>query len=313
MSSLVRSDMPSLADYGIDAEAYRKLRSSAERVASVVRLPLRHTNWSGTLGNWQGAGIGSSIDFQDHRQYMPGDDPRYINWQAFARTGSYSMKLYREEVSPKMDLVLDVSVSMFLDQDKARRTIELFHFLVASARAAGTLLRCYQCSTHAVEPISLDALDAGSWQLADGRDLEAVDVRAPASAPLFQNVPWRVNAMRVVLSDLLFPVDADGLLRGMQSGRGGLLLFSPWSYAEAEPDWSGNVELEDCERGAKRDLRFTAKDLEIYRQRYRQHFSLWQQLLVKRGGRFARIAASSDLQDEIMKEPLEAGLVELWN
>ncbi|MFN9663179.1 MAG: DUF58 domain-containing protein, partial [Akkermansiaceae bacterium] len=26
------------------------------------------------------------MDFQDHRSYSPGDDPRHINWQAYART-----------------------------------------------------------------------------------------------------------------------------------------------------------------------------------------------------------------------------------
>ena len=75
--------------------------------------------WSGTAGNVLGRGTGSSIDFQDHRQYVPGDDPRHINWQAYARTGHYSMKLYREEVTPRIDLVYDVSGSMFLDTAKA--------------------------------------------------------------------------------------------------------------------------------------------------------------------------------------------------
>ncbi|MEJ6642028.1 MAG: DUF58 domain-containing protein [Akkermansiaceae bacterium] len=40
--------------------------------------------------------MGSALYFQDHRAYSPGDDPRHINWQAYARTGQYTMKLYRE-------------------------------------------------------------------------------------------------------------------------------------------------------------------------------------------------------------------------
>ena len=50
---------------------------------------------------FSGSGTGSSLDFQDHRAYSPGDDPRHINWQAYARTGSYTMKLFREEVRPQ--------------------------------------------------------------------------------------------------------------------------------------------------------------------------------------------------------------------
>ena len=58
--------------------------------ASVARLPLRAGMWSGVAGSVLGQGTGSSIDFQDQRQYMPGDDPRHINWQAYARTGNYT-------------------------------------------------------------------------------------------------------------------------------------------------------------------------------------------------------------------------------
>lgn len=312
MSADRESAATSFDAYGIDADLHQEIRAKAKHVAEFVRLPLRHTNWSGALGNWQGAGIGSSIDFQDHRQYLPGDDPRYINWQAYARTGSYTMKLYREEVSPKIDLVLDVSASMFLGVEKARRSLELFYFIVASARAAGTMLRCFQASADKVEMIPFEALDANQWQLldgsvGDGKSQEAVSMRQ------FHRVPWRLNAMRVVLSDLLFPSNPDGLLSGLQVGRGGLLLFCPWSQFEAEPAWNDNVQLEDCERHLKRELRFTKKEMEIYRRRYRQHFSLWQQALAKRGYHFARVAAHGSLQEAILKEPLEAGMVELWN
>ena len=79
-----------------------------------VTLPLREHVWKGQSGEFVGAGTGSSMDFQDHRNYIPGDDPRHINWQAYARSGNYTMKQYREEVRPTIDLILDISPSMFL-------------------------------------------------------------------------------------------------------------------------------------------------------------------------------------------------------
>ena len=68
------------------------------------------------------------MDFQDHRSYSPGDDPRHINWQAYARTGSYTLKLFREEIRPIVDLVLDVSPSMFFTPEKDKRSTELSRF-----------------------------------------------------------------------------------------------------------------------------------------------------------------------------------------
>src|ERR1700761_9106351 len=121
----------------IDPEKSRQILRRMGAVAEHLRLPFRSRSWRGQAGNWLGAGTGSSIDFQDHRPYLPGDDPRYIDWRAYARTGQYIMKLYREEVSPLLDLVLDVSASMALGERKRRRALELFAFCAQSARRSG--------------------------------------------------------------------------------------------------------------------------------------------------------------------------------
>ena len=109
-------------------EALKDAYSRSSTCASRLRLPLRSKVWRGGSGDFSGAGTGSSMDFQDHRNYAPGDDPRHINWQAYARTGQYTMKLYREEVRPVVDLICDVSPSMFLDETKSARTAELLSF-----------------------------------------------------------------------------------------------------------------------------------------------------------------------------------------
>ena len=103
------------------AEELTRYHATALAAAGRLRLPLRSRVWKGQAGEFQGAGVGSSLDFQDHRTYVPGDDPRHINWQAYARTGQYTMKLYREEVRPVVDVVLDASESMFFDPQKAQR------------------------------------------------------------------------------------------------------------------------------------------------------------------------------------------------
>ncbi len=76
----------------------QRCHTNALAAAGRVRLPLRSRVWRGQAGEFTGGGTGSSMDFQDHRAYSPGDDPRHINWQAYARTGCYTMKLFREAV-----------------------------------------------------------------------------------------------------------------------------------------------------------------------------------------------------------------------
>src|SRR5678815_4777076 len=87
----------------------RECHVRARGWAALFRLPLRQRVWRGGSGVFMGRGTGASLDFQDHRAYAPGDDPRHINWQAYARTGQYSMKLFREEGRALIDIVLDVS------------------------------------------------------------------------------------------------------------------------------------------------------------------------------------------------------------
>src|SRR3954469_25616572 len=70
---------------------------------------------SGQVGSRLGRRAGSSIDFQDYREYQPGDDLRFIDWGIYARTDRLSIKLFREEVTPHLDLVLDGSHSMNLE------------------------------------------------------------------------------------------------------------------------------------------------------------------------------------------------------
>lgn len=295
---------------GVSSTERLQLQSDAEHVASFIRLPFRNMTWRGASGAWQGAGVGSSVDFQDHRQYLPGDDPRYINWQAYARTGNYTMKLYREEVSPQLDLVLDVSSSMFVNTQKSHRVVELFHFLVSSAQRAGASLACFQVRPEGVRSIELEAIQTGQWDLYDGVD----DADAShGEVPAYSTVPWRNHALKIIVSDLLYEGAPEVILSEIASTSARALLFCPWCDEEQDPDWLGNVELRNCETQAKRELRMTDRELHIYQQRYRQHFLLWQEACAKRGFGFARVDASTKLQDALLKEPLSGGLVELWN
>src|SRR5277367_3359691 len=102
----------------LDSDRFSLRKREVAQLAEKLRLPFQSRSWRGSSGSWQGRNQGSSIDFQDHRAYMPGDDPRHIDWQAYARTNNYTMKLFREEVSPRLDVALDVSRSMALTPEK---------------------------------------------------------------------------------------------------------------------------------------------------------------------------------------------------
>jgi uncharacterized protein (DUF58 family) len=55
---------------------------------------------------------GFSVEFTEHRQYMPGDEIKHIDWKAYAKTDRYYIKQFEEETNLKSYILLDASASM---------------------------------------------------------------------------------------------------------------------------------------------------------------------------------------------------------
>ena len=55
---------------------------------------------------------GRSVEFEDYRQYVPGDDLRHIDWNVFARLDKFFIKVFQEEQDLALHVVLDASASM---------------------------------------------------------------------------------------------------------------------------------------------------------------------------------------------------------
>ena len=55
---------------------------------------------------------GFSVEFAQHREYVPGDDIKHVDWKVYARTGRFFLKQYEEETNLICWLLLDVSESM---------------------------------------------------------------------------------------------------------------------------------------------------------------------------------------------------------
>lgn len=271
--------------------------------AEVARLPLRSHRWSGAGGALLGHGTGNSLDFQDQRAYMPGDDPRHINWQAYARTGHYTMKLFRQEVSPKVDLLLDVSSSMFLNEAKERRVWETAYWCVESALHLGASLRVLTLNGENWKEVPVDQVLGCDWRLDE-------PARGPSRMPVLSQLPLRPGSLRVLVSDLLYPGNPDQALVPLTASRGRGLLLAVFSGDEAAPDWDGNIEFEDCESASVEKRLVAAATLERYRQAYARHFSLWREPCLRLGVPMARIAAEPEFLTALRAEGVAAGAVE---
>jgi uncharacterized protein (DUF58 family) len=77
-----------------------------------VELVAKHAVEGFLQGTHRSRHKGFSIEFAEHRQYVPGDDLRYLDWQVYARTDNYYIIQYEAETNCRIYVMLDVSNSM---------------------------------------------------------------------------------------------------------------------------------------------------------------------------------------------------------
>ena len=82
--------------------------------------------------------FGASIDFAEHRGYVPGDDIRRVDWRLYARTDRYYVKQYEADTNTNFTILLDISKSMSFTSGDGRPSSNTGRI---SARASPTWRR----------------------------------------------------------------------------------------------------------------------------------------------------------------------------
>lgn len=83
-------------------------------IARLARLEFsaRQPMLGSVTGLHRSAARGSSVEFAEYRKYVPGDDPRFIDWRVFGRTDRFYMKEFEADTNLRCYLVVDTSASM---------------------------------------------------------------------------------------------------------------------------------------------------------------------------------------------------------
>lgn len=94
-----------------------------------LSLAMRGRVQGGAGGSRRSRQTGSSAEFSDYREYIPGDDIRRLDWNALARFDRLFLKLYMEEQESCVTVMLDESASMEAKWDSARAAAEAVGYL----------------------------------------------------------------------------------------------------------------------------------------------------------------------------------------
>jgi uncharacterized protein (DUF58 family) len=93
---------------------------------------------------------GFSVQFSEHRKYVPGDDPKDLDWNIYAKTDRYYIKKFEAETNLTGYLVMDLSASMAYTY---RQELTKFEYAICLAAALGYLM------IHQQDPVGLVTFD----------------------------------------------------------------------------------------------------------------------------------------------------------
>ncbi len=154
---------------------------------------------------------GYSVEFAEHREYVPGDDLRHLDWKLLARTERYYIKQYEQETHLRCHLLLDVSESMRFGTGPmtkfeygATAAASLAYLLLKQRDGVG--LRLFDDELRATVPVSSNFQNIGNMinTLEPTRPTRKTDMAGPLGAFAEQS---GLRAMVVLVSDLFAPLE----------------------------------------------------------------------------------------------------------
>jgi uncharacterized protein (DUF58 family) len=196
---------------------------------------------------------GFSVEFSEHRKYVPGDDLKDLDWNVFAKTDKYYLKKFEAETNVTGYLVMDLSASMAYTY---RQELTKFEYAICLAAALGYLM------VHQQDPVGLVAFDTQirtclpprSKRTQLGTILSVLANLRPTGQTDVAGCLHRLAAMIrskslvMVFSDLLTePEPVIEALHHLRHRGNEVILFHILDEAEVHFPFDGLIEFEDVE------------------------------------------------------------------
>jgi uncharacterized protein (DUF58 family) len=282
---------------------------------------------SSARGERRSRARGQSVEFADYRNYVHGDDFRYLDWNLYGRLERLFLKLYEEERELPVRIFLDASESMTFGEPRK------FHFARQVAAAVGYVALS---GFDRVSVIPFPDLANGANTEPGARIAELAargalrSVRGKRSAiQFFQNLgaltaggtanlnealrrgalEARQAGVAVVLSDFLDPAGYESGLNAL-IGRGFQVdLVQILAPDELSPGNFGDLRLVDSETGASQEVTFGRFRLKAYRQTVQNFMQRLREFCQPRGINFFTASSNTDLQELLLTQLRRA---EVW-
>ncbi len=195
---------------------------------------------------------GFSVEFSQHRPYLPGDSLRFVDWKVYGRTDRYYIKQYEQETNLRAHILLDISKSMQFGSGAmtkfqyASALASAFAYLLIRQKDAAGLMLFDDKIRKTLPPRSvgsyLSQIYAEIEQAAPGKDTEISVVLHEAAQQIHR------RGLVIIISDLMDdPAEVLKGLRHFSYDQHEVLVFHLIDPQERELAFSGEIIFEDLE------------------------------------------------------------------
>ena len=195
---------------------------------------------------------GFSVEFEEHREYSPGDEIRRIDWKALGKFDRYFIKEYEDETNLRAYLLLDASASMNYASDGITKfdygctlAASLAYLILKQQDAAGVVTFSDHIESFVPPRAKRDYLT---------QILGALEKRGPGGetnvGKILEDIAGQVKrrGLIVLVSDLLD--ESEAILKGLRQFRfrgNDVIVFHLLDQAELDLPFDGNILFEDLE------------------------------------------------------------------
>ncbi|MFV1968107.1 MAG: DUF58 domain-containing protein [Pirellulaceae bacterium] len=254
---------------------------------------------------------GQSVEFADYRNYVPGDDVRFIDWNLYARLDRLFLKLFLEEEDLHFYALIDASTSMDFG------TPSKMHFAKQLAASLGFIGLC-RADRVKVEPLGASRTAPGPvlrgrrnlWRMLDY--LDGVEPGINISlADAVKEFCLRNSGqgILVLISDLMDKSGYETALRFLLTQQLDVYVIHVLSPEELEPDLRGDLKLVDCEDADIAEITASRPLLNRYQQTLASFVTGVREFCTRRGMTYVMTSSETPIEQMVTNYLRQRGLV----
>ncbi|MFO0973005.1 MAG: DUF58 domain-containing protein [Phycisphaerae bacterium] len=254
---------------------------------------------------------GESVEFADYRNYVVGDDLRFLDWNLYARLDQLFLRLFIEEEDLSVTLLLDVSTSM----DFGSPHKGLYAKRVAAAIAYIGLVNLDRVSVFAYSDRIVGQLAGLRSKRLMARvvsflnELETGGASDFAAAAREFAIRHTQKGVCLVVSDFLDKRGLEDGLRHLLARRLDVYLLHLLSPQEVQPELTGDLKLVDAEDDDMTEVTISRPLLDRYRANLEAYCTQVREFAVRRGMNYLFATTQVPFDQVVMNTFRQRGLV----